>query len=369
MKTLLRILLAAACLFPWTLTAAQTATARMFCWSVKFNRGHDASGLYSLDLSMLDSGINGELLPLSNASRTHGSGIYLNDETLFDDPIPGSMYLDVPDYPVVPDSNDDGFNDFFDVSCGVSATSQGTFSFPGYASGQVTATWSRAAGSRTGTCALTLKLNAYQSLGTFTHTFEILEYRGTLSYVPDLSSVTGMVSMAQSGVPANTLRGPLVFQKSPTNAFNELVLQPGSLTNDVSQTYVYWDDTYSRIQAWPTNYYGYFAFSDGDLSTAEVDYDIWIMSIDDLNDTDHDGIPDFSDTPAPTRQPAIALSVGTGGLSLQISADPGTTWEVQQTAALGSAWSVLTTVQITTDPQTVTLAVPPDNRFYRLRKP
>ena len=56
MKTLLRILLAAACLFPWTLTAAQTATARMFCWSVKFNRGHDASGLYSLDLSMLDSG-------------------------------------------------------------------------------------------------------------------------------------------------------------------------------------------------------------------------------------------------------------------------------------------------------------------------
>jgi hypothetical protein len=363
MKTYLRIILAFSLLLPTSMQAVQSATARMWCWSVKFGRGSGGWGaLWSVDLTAISSGVNGELMPV-DASRSHWATVLFNDETMAYDPIPGSMYLDLPD---LPDSNDDGFDDFFDVSRSVSGSSQGNYSVPGFGSGQVTATWSRPAGSKNGTCALN-----FQQLGTFTHPFEILEYRGTLEYVPHTSTVTGLVSMAQSGVPQNTLKGAMVFRKNSTDPFNELVLQPGHMTNAQMQSLVFWDDVYWRYPEWRTNYFGFVSFTDGDLSTGEVDYDLWIMSIDDLNDTDGDGIPDFSDTPstAPVRKPVLGLSAGPAGLALEVSATVGTTWEVQQAATIAGPWTKAGEIAITTDPQVFSLPAPPGTAFWRLLKP
>jgi hypothetical protein len=344
----------------------------MYCLSVKFSRGQDQFGLYSLDLTTISAGINGELLPMgSSAAQSHWAAIYMNDEIMFDDPIPGQMYLDVPDVPELPDSNHDGFNDFFDVSCGVSATTQGTYALAGgLGSGQVAASWSRVAGSRSGTCVLTFKMNAFQTLNVFTHTFEILEYEGAIEYAPQNTTVTGLVSMVQTELPENLIGGEMAFTKSQTDPSNALALQAGQLTNGFAQTLPFTLDYYYRDSRWPTNYYGYVEFDDGDLNSGEVDYDIWIMSIDDLNDADKDKIPDFSDTPAiiSTRRPTLALAKSAGGISLIISADVGTSWEVQQMDALGGTLSPYSTVQITSDPQTVNLPVPPQNRFYRLSK-
>ena len=64
-------------------------------------------------------------------------------------------------------------------------------------------------------------------------------------------------------------------------------------------------------------------FNDGDLNTAAEDYFSWELSIDNLNDTDHDGIPDFSDEPASARAaaPLLSLARGTTNLLLTISGD------------------------------------------------
>ena len=42
--------------------------------------------------------------------------------------------------------------------------------------------------------------------------------------------------------------------------------------------------------AWPTNYYGYVQFADGDVATATPDYLTWILSIDDANDANQRSI-------------------------------------------------------------------------------
>lgn len=364
MKTFMVLTLAWLTFLSDSIQAAQIAAARMYCLSIRFNRATAGgpNAVYSLDLTGISAGINGELYPVFGAPRTHYTSLVLTD--LFDDQIPGSMLLNVP----TTDTNGDGFPDIFDTARSFSGSSSGTYNFPGFANGNATASWSRGAGSQAGTCQLN-----FAGFGSFSHTFNILEYRGPLNFTPGSNVVSGNVDLSLTGTPASSLKGPIAFTKSATNPHNELTLQSGAWTNATAETFSFVTNSILRDATWPTNYYGYFEFDDWNLSTFEPDYYLWVLSIDDLNDADGDGIPDFSDEPQTVllRRPLLSLKRTTTNLSLTISGNVGQVCEIQEAATISATnWPTSFSVTLTNDPQTVSLPLPStQTRFWRVHTP
>jgi len=196
--------------------------------------------------------------------------------------------------------------------------------------------------------------------------FEVLEYRGLLTYTPGSNTVAATMDLAQTGDLSNTLQGALAFVKNATNRFNELELQAGAWTNAAAQSLIYTNDSFLRDLVWPTNYYGFVEFDDGELNTAEADYWLWMLSIDDLNDSDHDGIPDFSDDPAPpARRPTLTLTRGPTNLWLNISGTVGRLHEIQGADSVpGTNWQTVLSLTPTNDPQAVSLPLPSTMEKY-----
>ena len=264
-----------------------------------------------------------------------------------------------------------GFDDFFEVSQGVSTVTTGSES-TGIGSGTVTATWSRSAGSLNGTCLLDLNDDFFGDLGTYTCPFTLLEYTGPLTYTPGSNTVSAAVNLVQTGNPANTLKGPIIFFKSSTDPFNTLTNQPGIWTNASSQMFFSFSEIFTRgIPNWPTNYAGYVYFTDGDPSTLGADYQLWILSINDTNDTNVNGIPDFSDNPAsvtPPRAPHLSLAPGPTNLLLTVSGGVGHTNQIQQIASLSTTnWLTTQSFLQTNDPQVVSLPLPSGSpKFWRV---
>lgn len=360
MKTILPLLFVS--LFCAAADAAQTAQARMYCLSLRFQRGHDQNALSTLDLTTLTAGINGELAPLFGA---YDQWAWF-DLDFIGDVMTGTLNLDLPAFS---DANGNGFPDFFEVAQSGSGTSSGAYSLDSGAGGSVQAQWTRNAGSAGGTCRLTL-----QGFGQFTHSFELIEYSGPLMYTPGSNTVSGSVDLTQTGNSANQFQGPVTFFKNSTNRFNELTLQPGAWTNAAMETLTFLEDDYLHDSTYPTNYYGYFDFDDGDLSTGEPDYYTWLLSIDDPNDADNDGIPDLSDDPQivlPPRRPRLALNRTPTNLLLSISGDVGRLHQIQGATSLTSPnWSNILSVTLTNDPQTVSLPIPAEmQKFWRALVP
>jgi hypothetical protein len=342
-------------------SSAEMARARMWCLSLRFQQGTAGFG-ETLDLSTINSSQNGELAP-TFSGRTYVSLMTLDVGFAFT----GLMNVDLPPFA---DSNGDGFDDFFDVTQGVQATTAGSYQTD-VSMGTITASWSRGAGSKDGTCVFALHDNTFGDLGNFRHNFEVLEYIGQVAYTPGSNSVAGAVSLTQTGIPDNQIGGQVQFVKAVTNRFNLLSLQPGTWTNSAAQALVYLADDYKREAAWPTNYYGFFDFQDGNLSTGDLDYTTWFLSIDDLNDVNHNGIPDFSDDPqtiSPPRPPRLSLIAGSGGLTLTIAGDIGHTHQVQEVTSLNSTnWQPVISVTLTNDPQQVPLPLPTEaTHFWRV---
>lgn len=362
MKRLAVFVAAAWGILPLAAHGAQTAQARAWCLSLHFQQGADSFG-DTLDLSTVSGTPNGELTPYSG--DTYGSGFAL-DYSGF--PIYGTLYVNLPPYA---DANGNGFDDFFEVALAAGGTTTGTYT-TAIGGGTVTASWSRAAGSKDGTCVFSLKDNAYGDLGAYRHTFEVIEYAGPLAYTPGSNTVNGAVTLRQTGNAANQLQGPVQFVKVATNRFNALVLQPGTWTNAAAQTLLHTNDLFLREVRRPTNYYGYLDFDDGDPDTPAPDYLTWMLSIDDTNDINRNGIPDFSDDPGasqPPRAPLLHLTLGTTDLSLGISGDVGRVYEVQQTALLPATnWQAVLSLTLTNDPQVVSLPLPVGTPwFWRVR--
>lgn len=363
MNRFLILAVAGLSLMPIQSKAAGPAHARLYCQSIKFQRGNDQNGLYSLDFTTINNGVNGELGPLqAGADFSHGCWFNYNDG-IFDEVIPGLLNLDVP---VLGDANGNGFEDFFEVSQPGSGSTSGVYQFDyeGVVRG-VSANWSRAAGSAFGTCVITL-----QGFGTFTHTFQILEYTGPLLYTPGATTVSGTLHLEQTGSPETTLDGSLSFVKSTETPFDDLTLSAGTLTNAALQTLSFYDDTYGRDPDWATNYYGYLEFADGDPNTGEEDYGLWVLSIDDPNDSDADGIPDFSDDPeiALPRPPLLSIQHTADHLQLTIHGDVGRTHQIQEIDSLASTnWEDTISLTLTNDPQIVELPLPEAGpKFWRV---
>lgn len=360
--------LAVLILTPVVCLAVQTAQVRMYSLSLRFHTSTDQSGAFSIELSTITNSNNGELGPyfyFFDPGFTHSAYLDLSD--VLDDHMYGAMDLSVPQSG---DADVDGFPDFFEVSQPASGVTSGKYRIPGFGNGNVSASWARSMGSSLGSCVLTLKNNTYGNL-VFTASFDILEYKGPLVYVPGSNTVTGTLNLVQTGNPANTLTGLVAFAKSSTNRFNQLTLQPGALTNSYGDALNFFMETYRRDAPWPTNYYGAFEFLDGDLNTAEEDYWSWELTIDDLNDADHDGIPDFSDDPAlvtPPRAPVLTLRLGTSNLWLTINGDTNHVHLIQEIGALGSTnWETVLSTNVTMDPTTVSLPLSGSSpKFWRV---
>lgn len=371
------IVLSAAVLFTLapTIHATETARVRMFCLSLQFQKGTavDSQGTqWTVDVSTLSSGINGELRPnFLTTNYTHSAYIDVYNE-LLDETDSGAIAMDVPGGG---DANGNGFLDFWEVSQPVNGlASSGIFQSPGYNFNySTTVTWSRDAGSATGYCSYSIPdyWNPFNDM-TFLHTFTLLEYDGTLTYTPGSSVVSGSVYLTQTNS-GDTLTGTFQFVKSPTNRFNVLTLQNIDWTNSIGQSFGLYTSTnaFFRATEWPTNYYGYVEFVDGNPNTVEEDYWLWEMSIDDLNDADHDGIPDFSDDPAavvPPSRPMLSLSRTSTNLLLTIEGETNHVHLIQANDSLSSTnWSTVLSTNLTANPQVVPLPLPSgQTKFWRV---
>jgi len=354
---------------------AETAHARLWCDSLHFQRGNDQNGLYTLDLTTLSVGINGELTwNFLSGSYLYSAYLELTDFTFGGETLQGTLEVDLPD---VQDADGDGFDDFFQVARPVdSVATSGSYNFQVYGAGNCTATWSRAAGSKDGSCVFRMKLDGF-STTTFSHSFEVIEYTGPLAYTPGYTNVLANLRVTQTGNPANVIQGPCQFVKLASDPYNDLTISDGTWTNTALQPLNYAEDSQggmgdlSRYPDWPTNYYGWVVMQDGDPNTAEADYVSWNLSIDDANDADHDTIPDLSDDPqaAPAQQPILTLALTADHVLLTIAGDVGRVHEIQRLTDLSSTnWQPVQSVTLTNNPQTVSLALPTGNSsFWRVR--
>jgi hypothetical protein len=185
--------------------------------------------------------------------------------------------------------------------------------------------------------------------------------------------VTGAINLVQSDNPSNMVAGPLEFIKAETNRFDEFTLQIGTWTNAAAQMLSFTNSYFQRDLTFATNYYGLVIFDDGDPNTPEADYRLWALSIDDTNDTNGNGIPDFSDDPAgtPSRPPLLKLESTTSNLLLSISGEIGRVHELQEIPSLiQTNWTTTLSLTLTNDPQVVQLPLPTNAaRFWRVRVP
>jgi hypothetical protein len=374
MKKLLVLLTIGLTLLPSPSPGAQTAQARLVCLSLRFQQGaaNDMFGFrWTMDMTTLDAGINGELAPgFWGPAYTNGAWVELYEE-LGGETFQGRIVLDSPDFT---DANGNGFADFYEISQAVaSLPALGAYNITGFGSGGFTASWYRDAGSALGSCTYTIP-NPFGGNMFFYHWFELIEYTGELSYTPGSNTVPGSMSLTNTNS-MSVLEGPVEFTKSATNRFNQLTLKSVLWTNASQQVLdLYTNTTFLRRTGHRTNYYGNVEFNDGDLNTpgpGYEDYYTWHLSLDDLNDADHDGIPDFSDDPAgvapPRRPQLLSLAKGPTNLLLSISGDVGRLHHVLETTELATGnWVTNLSLTLTNDPQVVSLPLPPGGaKFWR----
>lgn len=335
--------------------AENTAQLRMYCFSVRVNTGETGGGL-GTTLSVFSGNDpdapNGELwAPLDDPDFTHTSRIVFTDPSL-DLSIPGVLALIVPEET---DANGDGVPDFFQAAQETSQVlTEGAFDLT-IDSGPASATWSRAAGQRSGSLELQFQGAEFGSLPPFQHSYEIIEFAGTLKYTPGSGTITGRVDLAQIENPAATLRGPVVLKITATNAFE---FDESNLTNQLGETVRVSLGLLDADPDYDFDYFGAFSFFDGDPATPEVDYELFRVGVNDPNDANGNGIPDLTDPPsAGGAPPSLAISLlGANALSLSLTGEAGRTYGIQFRAALGSGtWGTLTNLTLTNTTQSLVL--------------
>ncbi len=358
------LLLAALSLLPLNLTSGATAQAKLYNRSIQMHQGACSCGfglIYYLHFSTFNTDdpslANEELAPQPQpAGFTHWSFMILEDPSMY-----GSTTLAQLDVPKT-DSNGDGIPDIFDTTQNVSAGTQGTYEND-WGTQVIIAIWARTAGSTRGSCKITLKDSILGELGPFQNTFDVVQYQGTLAYTPGSNSVAATISLAKVGDAGLKLAGPIDLQKSPTNRFNQLTFESATWTNNLNGPMTFSAGTLNRDLERGTNY-------TAALQSWDSSYVGWTLSVDDPNDSNHNGIPDLSDDLAvpPPRAPALALSSSPTDLRLTIHGDVGRTHRILEASSPAStAWIPIKTVQLTSDPQVISLPLPSGQpKFWRV---
>jgi hypothetical protein len=317
-------------------------------WTIHFSTFYTEEPIYA----------NGEFAPLPQpAAHSHWSYLVLEDPSMFASTTYAEFNLPTAD------ANANGIPDFFEVDQPVAASSSGTYATiwsPGF--GQLNLQWTRGAGSRQGSCLLTMIDPILGEMGPFTHTFELVEgYAGSLTYTPGSNSVTGTISLSRIG--QDVLTGPVVLLKSETNRFNLLTFAGGNWTNQ-TDSFAFGEAQLTREPGQPNLY-------QGTLQNPGGPYRSWKFFLVDTNDANANGIPDFSDDPitvSPPRRPTLSLSNAQTHLRLSVSGEIGRTHRVEQAGTPNTNWTTLHSFVLTNDPQTVTLPLPAASpTFWRVK--
>ena len=374
-------LFAASALFFTTIAgqAAETAQARMYCLSIKMYQAMNQYGDLMKIWSTTTPDGAWEVSPTQPpdadfslpGTTSYGSGVWFWDNTYGYWSDYGTFYLYLPDFT---DANSNRFDDFFEVSRPVvNATSTASYNYydpqvMDYYNGNIYITWNRAAGSKTGTVSMQVVDTVLGNYwGTMHGTFEIIEYKGTLAYTPSAASVSGTLNVTQTGS-NNTFSGSVQFVKSDTNRFDSLILQPGTLTDASVQANVFTNHYFFRDEGWPTNYAGYVQFDNDGNSASFYPFAVWVLSINDPNDANHNGIPDFSDDAAvaPPNPPLLSLAVTTSNMLLSVSGDINHTIKIQVRGDLSAGgWTDVTSFTLTNPTVVVPLTASGPVSFWR----
>lgn len=295
----------------------------------------------------------------------YSTTLIYTDPTTFEQ-IPIGAYLDLPN----PDLNRNGASDFLEVDVAVNnATSEGEVVLDDgvdFYYGTLNLKFNRAAGSATGTCDLRLRLPDFGLDLTFKHSFEIFDYRGTLSYHVQGTNVVAGVNLTRAGV-AGSLQGPFLLTRVDQD---ELAYAATAWTNELNQAIQWYSSTDYEIPLYRgglrTNYYTVLVTDDGMPGTdTTAEYMIWFITLFDANDSDHDGIADISDTPEPPKPPTLALRRDGQVLKLEITAELGLSVVVEQSPTLlPAAWSELQTITQTNATQEIEVPLPADRTAY-----
>ncbi len=352
-RRLLLILLLQVC------TQAADADLKLWCLSIKFPPAERTVSGFPYRLEMTSGGdadpSNGEVFPIGSPS-SHGT-IYRYYDPSFPDPFEGTLYVNVP---FIGDSNANRFNDFYEPEQAVPKVSTFGGYDDGVNQGNARFDWSRDSGSRTGTCVVSLDF--LQGV-TFTHNFELIELKGKLTYTRVGTNITSNVLLTNLADPTNLITGPLNFSLTSSN----IPQAAGSWTNVAGKVLGFSDSTTLRLLG--GNYVDTFIFGDFDFSTDYPDYYTWVISIHDPNDSNANGVPDFSDTSGlpPPSKPTLALKNSGASLSMLLNGTVDRLHEIQLVDSLSSTnWQTIQSVTLTQSPQAISLPLPATSTaFYR----
>lgn len=369
------LLVALGLLLGFTTGATQPAQVRMFCLSVRIPPATTRQlGLeYSLAFSSADfAPANDELFPIfdDTVPYTHVSGFRF-DGTDFSEPILGQLAVNTPESL---DANTNGIPDFYEVAAAIPATTQDGIWDSDSGSGTAKVTWQRAAGDHRGTVKIRLTSDEFGTLAEFTHAFEILEYAGSLTYTPSRTQVRSALNLHRVGVglETNTLIGPLLFERQPTNRLAQFNVLESTLTNQVGQAVPVSLGDLERDSDYTMTYFGALSLVNGDPATPEVDYELFYIGIDDPNDADGDGIADLTDDVGePPAAPRLSLAPAGTQWQLTLFGEPGVTYTLES-ARLPEPelWFEDLKITPTVTNQVITVPRPAgDTRFWRVRWP
>lgn len=349
--------------------AAQTAQVHLICGSVRFERGQTGAVAF-MELTTIAPAINGELrTDYASGNFTYQADFFLSN-SVAGTVVSGSLVLPPPS---MADAATNGIPDFFEAAHPVAWTNDlGTF-MSSSGTGQLAAAWSRPAGTNTGECWLTFTFDAPALRETYRCPFSILEYAGSLHYQSSSNGVSSPVALNQVCHVTNTLSATMVLTRT-ANWFHELSLAAGGWTNAAGLTLPYPEVQLSRqlpttLSFHPSIFAIAYFCEDGNPETVQPDYLNWLLTIDDPNDADGDGIPDLADVyfANPARPPTLAFVTIDTHLFLQLSGDVGRVHEVQEAESLSSTnWQKVASFILAEDPQL--LVAPPFSesaRFWR----
>jgi len=335
----------------------------------------DCIGEFTTDINDLGEfrSINGEWFPY-NGTLGYTSNIRIRSVEL------GLEWIGVieVDIPKAGDLNLNFITDFLEVDQAVSATTQGTVDV-GLGVEPVAARWNRMAGSAEGT--LTLRMPSPFEAGTdleFLHRFEVLHYRGSLTYTPAAVGTTRVEARVQlprlggSGHFEGPM--PLIVRDARTlERVNTHWIAAGGVdfevlgSRDVEGVELFLDRIASR--PW---YAGSLFLLDGQPATPFQDeFDAWDVFVVDLNDANANGIPDLSDPqPVAPTVPTVSLSGPPGALRLTVTGEAGRSVRVEWSPSLSSpAWSLIRSGTLSGLPEVIPVEVGGSSGFYRVTSP
>lgn len=282
----------------------------------------------------------------------------------------------------IPNAGDLDFNlltDFFEVAKSVeNAQTTGEFElddgmdvYPG----TLKASWNRAADSASGTCKIQLSIPDFGLINaTFNHTFEILQFKGPITYSVTGTNVDASVKLLRQGA-SGEFEGPWpLYQYSRAELGWKAAdwSGPGGFQFQVLANDALADVPFSLLRAGNRTsdlYLGAFFLDDGDPTTPFTDeYDLWEVVIIDPNDSNSNDIPDLSDIPVnvvPGDPPKLSVRMVGDRLQLKIEGKTGQSVTLEQRTTLGAgAWTTAQTVVLTADVQEFDLGIPAATVFF-----